>query len=184
MIAKYPVTMSFKACTACGDVKPAADFSVDRYKKSGLTSSCRLCNNERTRKWYKDPSNSITTQNRNRRYRLAHREKRLEASRKWVARNRDKQRKYLEKNKLAKYGLSIADYELMVEACGNLCEICRRPEMMRQRGETLKLAVDHCHDIGRVRGLLCHSCNTSLGKFNHNPALLRSAADYLEKHKC
>jgi hypothetical protein len=41
--------------------------------------------------------------------------------------------------------------------------------------------IDHCHETGVVRGMLCQDCNTSLGKFGDSPAVLRKAADYLER---
>ena len=55
------------------------------------------------------------------------------------------------------------------------CDICGKDELES------KLVVDHCHASGKVRGVLCYSCNTSLGKFKDSPELLRSAADYLEQ---
>jgi hypothetical protein len=50
------------------------------------------------------------------------------------------------------------------------CMICRVKE---------KLVVDHDHDTGRVRGLLCHGCNLGLGKFKDSTELVQKAADYL-----
>lgn len=43
--------------------------------------------------------------------------------------------------------------------------------------------MDHCHDSSRIRGLLCHTCNSGIGKLRDNPELLRKAADYLERHQ-
>jgi hypothetical protein len=75
------------------------------------------------------------------------------------------------------YGLTQAQYEAMLAAQGNGCAICGRAPEGSYPG---MLHVDHCHETGRLRGLLCQVCNLSLGKFQHNPALLRLAADYLE----
>jgi len=44
------------------------------------------------------------------------------------------------------------------------------------------LYVDHCHSSGKVRGLLCHHCNTALGKFQDSVEVLSSAIDYLRKN--
>jgi hypothetical protein len=43
------------------------------------------------------------------------------------------------------------------------------------------LAVDHCHEGGEVRGLLCGRCNMAIGRFEHDPHLLQAAIDYLAK---
>jgi len=48
----------------------------------------------------------------------------------------------------------------------------------------LKLLIDHDHETGKIRGLLCHRCNTGLGFFLDNPHFLTNAAFYLEKNKC
>jgi hypothetical protein len=73
--------------------------------------------------------------------------------------------------------LTQPQYEAMLANQGNGCAICGRAPEGSYPG---MLHVDHCHETGRIRGLLCQVCNLSLGKFQHNPALLRLAADYLE----
>jgi hypothetical protein len=72
----------------------------------------------------------------------------------------------------------------MLEAQGGCCAVCRKPESARnKRGELLPLAVDHCHQTGKVRALLCSLCNKGIGLFGDDPALLRAAADYLERYR-
>jgi len=56
-----------------------------------------------------------------------------------------------------KYGLEVADYEAMLAAQNGLCALCGGPP------GKYRMAVDHCHQTGRVRGLLCNGCNRSLG---------------------
>lgn len=81
-------------------------------------------------------------------------------------------------NWLKQYGLTEAKFdELLAEQNGG-CAVCGS-ETSNGRGEHLH--VDHDHETGVVRGILCHDCNTGLGKFKDNPALLRAAADYLER---
>jgi RNase P subunit RPR2 len=63
-------------------------------------------------------------------------------------------------------------------AVGGRCEICGTSD--RQNGRLL--AVDHCHDTGKLRGLLCSNCNTVLGLAKEQPAILLRAAEYLREH--
>jgi hypothetical protein len=59
----------------------------------------------------------------------------------------------------------------------NKCKICGIPEEKAPRG---RLAVDHCHETGQLRGLLCNNCNVGLGQFKDNPNLLTAAIEYLQ----
>ena len=72
-----------------------------------------------------------------------------------------------------KYGITQADYLQMYESQKGACAICKRPYDLLQ--------VDHCHDTGKVRGLLCVPCNTALGKFRDDPVILQSAISYLQR---
>lgn len=78
------------------------------------------------------------------------------------------------------YGLTAKEYEALLESHGGKCAICGEAESQVIRGKTLRLAVDHCHAKGHVRGLLCANCNSGLGRFKDDPAALRRAAAYLE----
>lgn len=73
------------------------------------------------------------------------------------------------------FGLTPADYDLALECQGGVCAICSGPPDSRWG----RYHVDHDHRQGRVRGLLCASCNLGLGKFQDDPALLEAAAFYL-----
>jgi len=81
-----------------------------------------------------------------------------------------------------KYRLRLDDYEDMVDAQSGLCLVCGKPESQidSRTGHPYALAVDHCHDTGVIRGLLCAQCNRGIGNFKNDPASLRSAAAYLE----
>lgn len=82
-----------------------------------------------------------------------------------------------------KYNLSVQEYEDMLVHQFGVCAICKRQEThtYKSRGKTLRkrLAVDHCHTTGKVRGLLCHACNSALGLFKDNIKSLASAIEYL-----
>jgi hypothetical protein len=81
------------------------------------------------------------------------------------------------------YGMTIDEYESLHDQQNGKCAICGEYETMQIRGITMSLAVDHCHNTGKVRGLLCHHCNKGIGSLNDSVALLRKAADYLENSR-
>jgi len=73
------------------------------------------------------------------------------------------------------YGISVEDYERMLDECDGKC-VCGAS---KGRANKEALHVDHCHETGLIRGLLCHSCNRAIGLVN-DPELLRKLADYIE----
>jgi len=92
---------------------------------------------------------------------------------KYRASHPEKARETMRKSKLKSlYGLTDFDVDLMRQKQGGKCAICKR---------TKKLCVDHCHSTGKVRGLLCNGCNSSIGKLLDSPEVCRSAAEYLER---
>lgn len=79
------------------------------------------------------------------------------------------------------YGLTVGDYEALLEQQHGVCAICHQPETQRSRWGGIKsLAVDHDHETNKVRGLLCNRCNSVLGWSNNDPDLLVAAILYLE----
>jgi hypothetical protein len=74
-----------------------------------------------------------------------------------------------------RYGITEAQYQEMHTAQKGLCKICLLPSSNGKR-----LAVDHDHKTGKIRGLLCGRCNPALGLFFDSPHLCRRAAEYLD----
>lgn len=83
----------------------------------------------------------------------------------------------------SKYSITLAQYEELFLKQNGVCAICKQPEtaLEKYKGRIKKLAVDHCHDTNKIRGLLCSSCNIGIGNLKHNPDLLRKAALYCEQ---
>jgi hypothetical protein len=81
-----------------------------------------------------------------------------------------------------KYGITREEYLERLARQGGACAICREPETVIRRGKPVLLAVDHDHATGRVRALLCSSCNRGIGMFKEQPQLLRAAVAYLDAH--
>jgi hypothetical protein len=82
------------------------------------------------------------------------------------------------RNLAIKYGMTLDDYERMHAQQSGVCAICMRSSVYK--GEERRLAVDHDHTTGKVRGLLCQTCNRVLGLVDDNVEVLRRAIDYLE----
>lgn len=79
------------------------------------------------------------------------------------------------------YGISGAEYAALFRAQDGLCAVCRRPdESQARRASSEQLAIDHDHSTGRVRGLLCTSCNLALGHLKDDPLRIRALLDYIE----
>lgn len=83
------------------------------------------------------------------------------------------------------YGISLSEYETLSAAQGHCCAICSRPERVKsaQLDGIKRLAIDHDHGTGAVRGLLCHDCNTGLGSFQDREDIVLRAVAYLQAHK-
>jgi len=169
------------------------------YKRSdrptGVKKQCRLCKLEKDRrynaankekkvaatmKWKEENKEHVNAYMRD--YRALKSEKPKNASQRWKERN---PQKLYDAQIKRLYGVTGEEYAKMLHDQKGLCAICNQPETRSSRtvGEVCRLALDHDHDTGMIRGLLCHSCNTGIGKFKESPELLMSALAYLERYK-
>ena len=82
------------------------------------------------------------------------------------------------RRRLKKYDLEPRDFERMLNEQGGVCAVCQQVESVTQGGEVQSLSVDHDHETGRVRGLLCSRCNASLGLLREDPAVIMRLALY------
>jgi Recombination endonuclease VII len=148
-------------------------------------------NKERILKYRKTPEQLAKAKA----WRDANPEKVRENWRRWQANNRNKIKAYGDarrksdeykstrplverKNLLRKYGLTLETFDAMLAAQGGCCAICGSDKPYGKG----RFHVDHCHDTGVVRGILCHPCNTSIGTLGDNPERLEKAAAYLRKN--
>lgn len=79
-----------------------------------------------------------------------------------------------------KYNLTYDDFKKMVASQDGMCLICGSIPDEADRMHPI-LCVDHEHKTNKIRGLLCHRCNTGIGQFNDNPELINKAILYLKK---
>jgi hypothetical protein len=112
-----------------------------------------------------------------RRYRERNPEKKRESRRLWYLRHKEKHRALIRAGHLRrKYGISIEAFERMLKDQGSGCAVCHTPFVGFP-------SVDHCHNSGRVRAILCHGCNTALGFAKDDPEILLALASYAMKHR-
>lgn len=147
-----------KACPGCGEVKPREAY--------GSQSRCKEC-----RARYYQENKPTLRQNRRAHYRKDP-SKAVRYSVEWKRANPEKVRDYHLK---AKYGIPYGTFDRLMQEQDGRCAICRR-----EPDRTLH--VDHDHETGAVRGLLCDTCNRGIGYFHEDPERLRAAASYVDHH--
>ena len=197
-----PASASVGTCTRCGETKPADQFYVRRSGASvgRLTSWCKACIAEdyrRAREKRKARVNSQQPLFNLKFCRVCGRElsldqfspdySRADGRRATCRQCSNEAFKAARKNDyyvLRHYGLTIAEYDALLAAQGGVCAICGKPETKRyeRTGGGYRLAVDHDHETGKVRALLCHACNAGIGHFNNDPELMAVAIHYLLRH--
>lgn len=133
---------------------------------------CRTCQRERQRVWraslgYHEYQRKYSVDPEHRAERRARDRKRRadpkyrEQERKY---HREYARKYRARQRELKYGLVEGAYDKIFRDQNGVCAICGKPETRRLRGKLTNLSVDHDHETGEVRGLLCSRCNFGLGQ--------------------
>lgn len=106
-------------------------------------------------------------------------EKVAQISRRWREANPEKvQASGRRAHRKRTYGLTDAGYQTLLDNQNGLCAICKHPPNSGSLPLRV-LSIDHCHETGQVRGLLCSDCNLGLGRFKDSPERLKAAIEYL-----
>ena len=153
---KKLATDNKKYCPICKEIKDIDSFSTNNTK-CGIASRCKLCSNISSKERSKKP------------------EVKLEKNKKYL-RDKDKTRNT---KLLRDFGISLIEYEKMLENQDYKCYICGKTIEENKKA----LAVDHCHKTGKVRDLLCSSCNICIGFIEKNNLDCNNINNYLIKHK-
>ena len=146
-------------CTQCNQTKPAGEFHAGRRV-------CKDCANGALRDRRRDDTD-------------------------WAEKLREQKRRAYEgqgfrvnknQNLKSRYNITIDQYDGLSTAGNGVCWICRQPETAKKPRSRYvdSLHVDHIHDSGVIRGLLCGKCNTGIGHFNHDIKIMEAAIRYLE----
>lgn len=134
-----------------------------------------------TRKWQAKNKEKINARIRERvRNNPDLRKKRNEQTKRWRENNREK---YLLGKKIClikrQYGLSYEDYCNLLKKQNGKCAIC---DVVGEKIKGKELCIDHNHTTGKVRGLLCHSCNRGIGLMKDNVLIFKKAIKYIQKN--
>lgn len=141
-----------KRCSKCDEILDLSNFRKMPKIKCGYRSSCKKCDNKQRRLYLSKMTNDE---------------------------RRNKRKKEAIKNS---HGIDIQEYNNMQIKQNNKCLICGKEESMKLHSNIKFLCVNHCHDSGKIRGLLCNSCNVGLGCFKDNIELIEKALDYLKNN--
>lgn len=176
-----------KRCTDCDRVKPSEEFGLNRQRPDGLSFYCRECNRRRAMEHYRRRRRASGHQLRHDRgpapegHRFCSGCQRFLPISDWFANRGSKtglssyckacmRAKGAESYLKRRYGLSTSERQQVYASQGGLCVICR---------DAPAAHVDHDHNTGHVRGLLCFNCHAGLGQFKDSTDLLAATADYL-----
>jgi hypothetical protein len=137
--------------------------------KDGLRGDCKACFSARAKARYAAKSDEIKA------YVNMWRSENREHVRAWQKQyNAGRKRENRDAHLRRTFGITLEDFDAMLAAQGGGCAICGRPAP-----EGSSLHVDHDHETGVVRGLLCFTCNGALGMLTENDEFLTRAADYV-----
>ena len=145
-----------KECTKCKEIKPLTEYY--NHVKHGPRPACKACTKLESAKNWKNNKANIDKKNRE-----------------WRAANPNKVYKIMRKVRLKrKYNITPETFDLMLKNQGNKCRICG----LDQKDSGRIFVVDHSHKTGKVRSILCDSCNTALGLLKENPDTIESMRQY------
>lgn len=171
-----------KICKTCKIEKSDDNFYIDPRYKSGHAPECKSCKVEYRKQWNKihKESNNL----KSRMYDLAHPEEKRIRNKNYYEKNKEKSLAYsriYSRNKT--YGITEEIYNTILNKQGGGCAICGLKETAvgKITKRVKPLSVDHDHNTGKIRGLLCEKCNHGLGWFMDNKELLINAVNYLER---
>lgn len=146
------IDMQSKVCCVCEERKPFSEFFNFQNKSDGKSYRCKSCDANARKKWKVDNPVSAWKSSRGRHLK-------------------------------SRFGITLEDYSKMLKEQNYACKICGKLESDNLvHGNFSSLSVDHCHNTGKNRGLLCNQCNRAIGMLLDSPELLRRAADYIESY--
>jgi hypothetical protein len=145
-----------KICKVCGEEKDSSEFSISYTNKDRLRSDCKkcFCKYVKDKRGYKGRSKHLAYKIRTKDY------------------SKDT---YL----IAKHNITLEQYKNLLTNQNNKCKICGAEQGTLNK----ELFVDHDHETGKIRGLLCQNCNFGIGLLKDDISILEKALEYLKEFK-
>lgn len=161
--------LKMKKCIACKVEKSETEFHLAPRNTDGLTGQCKVCRRLKgTLYWH-----ALSIEEKRAK------DKKEKDRTKASPELQDRRKKVVRRHRLKKlYGFTEEAYLEKLVSQNNQCEICKLPF----EGAAIPY-IDHCHATGKVRGILCQTCNQALGLFRDLETLLGGAIAYLKKYK-
>jgi hypothetical protein len=161
------VKMTLEGATSRLPNKPRQDFckrghdlsQTREFRKDGTSKGCGDCHRQTCLDWHNLHSEEARA--------------RLKVS------YQSNPKTFWQRNLKNKYGITVTEYERMLADQDGVCAICKGPESRAG----FQLGVDHNHETGAVRGLLCTKCNTAIGLLNDNQDLVETLLAYLKRYE-
>lgn len=154
-----------KVCITCKIEKPLCEFNKRANQKDGFDTVCRLCANKRTKEW----KNREDVKKKLKDYE-----------------NKEYVRKRRRESNWKKQGitLTMTEYDKMYDERNGLCDICKQyfQHTLKLGKVSTKLLPDHCHKTGKIRGLLCDSCNHLEGNSKQSLDIILALFNYTLKN--
>lgn len=151
--------MSRKTCTRCGEFKPLSEYHNSINTKDGHYAMCKTCVNAKNAAWRSNNRGKVAACKK--RYYMRNWEAIRKHRKEYMATRKVEASEYRRRWNLAKrYGITMEQYADMWERQGEACGLCGR--------SSKRMVVDHDHNTGKVRGILCVRCNVCLGGLGDN----------------
>jgi len=163
-----------KVCKKCGLEKPLDDYYRATGTRDGHRGDCKVCDlAAKKQRYLADPAKSIARVKRWQQENADHVNAYHQSRRAKPEVKRADRSAYLKR----KYGITIEQYDELLASQGGGCAICGLEPRL-----DISLHLDHDHESGQLRGILCFRCNNALGDFDDDMSLLRTAVRYLESY--
>lgn len=163
-----------KKCTMCNIFLPIINFSKDKTKPHGIRPQCKKCHLSHLKNMYHNGGGKERQSIRNKHKRKNDVEWNDKIKKQKSDWNKTNSGKVKEMNIKSKFIITMDQYHQLFKNQNNKCAIC---------GDILKKAhIDHDHNTGEIRGILCSHCNVGLGYFKENKLILESAINYIHNY--